>query len=167
MEGEEGRELGRPGNVQLPDFQEQELGGRRCGHDSSAFQGLSRERFVAAAVAEGIPIAPGYIPLYRQGAMREFQHWPTIRPILDERGIDYAHLQLPVAERIANEKGMWIHQSALMGDERDIESIFLAFLKIQKRSPTLIPWVSLIPSFHHGDCFPTVQCYPDCDEYGV
>ncbi|MCA9428755.1 MAG: DegT/DnrJ/EryC1/StrS family aminotransferase, partial [Candidatus Omnitrophica bacterium] len=39
-------------------------------YESGAFGGLSRAKFLKAAVAEGIPIASGYVPLYRQGAMR-------------------------------------------------------------------------------------------------
>src|SRR5690606_805826 len=39
-------------------------------YDRQAFSGLSKEGFVRALQAEGIPVSPGYVPLNRNRAIR-------------------------------------------------------------------------------------------------
>jgi dTDP-4-amino-4,6-dideoxygalactose transaminase len=103
-------------------------------YDPEPFGGLTREQFLKAARAEGIPIDEGYVPIYSQGAVHEYSRWPFIAPLLKERGIDYSKMSFPVTERITGSEGMWIHQSVLMGPQSDMESIAEAFMKIQKHA---------------------------------
>lgn len=103
-------------------------------YDSSKFEGLSRDQFTRAAQAEGIPIGNGYVPIYRQGCVREYASWPFIAPLLKARGIDYSKVSCPVAERISDQQGFWVHMNVLMGSSGELDSFAEAFRKIQRHA---------------------------------
>jgi dTDP-4-amino-4,6-dideoxygalactose transaminase len=102
-------------------------------YDAAAFGGASRERFVAALVAEGIPCSEGYtIPLYRQEfflnkAFGPYTGWRESRPDLD-----YASMVCPVCERFSTETGVWFSQPMLLGTREDMDDIVRAVRKIQE-----------------------------------
>lgn len=78
--------------------------------------GCSRERFVEAAQAEGLPISAGYgMPLYSQEA------W----------GDRYDGCRCPVAEDLCCRSGLWILNTLLLGDEEDMGDIVRIFEKIR------------------------------------
>ena len=101
-------------------------------YDASAFDGLSREDFLAALKAEGIPCGPGYpVPLNRQPlfANRAFD--------LRATGYDPGYmptrfdtLDLPVTEAVCSE-GVFVPQSALLGGEDDMADVVAAVRKIR------------------------------------
>ena len=94
--------------------------------DEEAF-GCSRENFVAAARAEGLPISTGYaIPLYAQPVFKSF-----------DRGPDYSTVHCPVAEDLCYQSGMWFGHPLLLGDERDIDDIIRIFRKIKENAAIL------------------------------
>jgi dTDP-4-amino-4,6-dideoxygalactose transaminase len=96
-------------------------------YDSEAFENLSREEFIAALQAEGIPAYPGYSPLYRE---KLFALDPREYPWLEGR--DYGDLRLPACEKACNEEAVWLAQNVLLGTESDMEDIVRAMAKVQQ-----------------------------------
>jgi dTDP-4-amino-4,6-dideoxygalactose transaminase len=88
-------------------------------YEAEAFGGLPRDQFIAAMQAEGIPFKPTYPhPLYRNPL---FARVPQAQ--------NYHQLYLPVAERVCRE-GIWLGQSALLGDTSDIDDVVAAIRKV-------------------------------------
>lgn len=102
-------------------------------YDAAAFGGLTRNDFVAALRAEGIPSSTGYpIPLYQQPLfvnrafdVRATGYNPHYGPTRFET------LALPVCERACQET-VWFPQNVLLGDAADMDDILTAIHKIQK-----------------------------------
>jgi len=88
-------------------------------YDAAAFAGLPRDLFIEAMQAEGIPVKPTYPhPLYRN-------------PVFTNRSAAYGQLHLPVGERVCRE-GIWLGQTALLGDHSDIDDIVSAVQKVRQ-----------------------------------
>lgn len=107
-------------------------------YHADAFDGLSRERFVEALGAEGIPCSAGYgLPLDRQGvfADRAFDvaatGWSADNP-----RTRYGRTELPATQALCDE-GVWIPQTTLLGDEADIADVAEALAKITKSAAAL------------------------------
>lgn len=98
-------------------------------YDASAFGGWSRDRFMEALKAEGIPCAPGYRPIYTTGGIQKGEQ--NLRNAL---GLGEAPApNCPVTERICREEAMWLlGQSALLGSQSDMDDILTAVEKIKK-----------------------------------
>src|SRR5947209_7068784 len=89
--------------------------------------GVSRDLFVAALDAEGIP-SDGrfYEPVYRSDL---FYATPENCPQLmvgREQPMDYSRCRCPVSERAAYEEAVWLPQFLLLGDEPDVKDILAA-----------------------------------------
>lgn len=106
-------------------------------YESEKFDGLDRNSFCKACRAEGIPVGEGYVPIYRQGSVSEFSNWTYIKPVLEQRGIDYSKELYPVAERISGSEGFWIHMGVLLGSKSDMEAIAEGFEKIRRNASLL------------------------------
>ncbi|HJN30211.1 MAG TPA: DegT/DnrJ/EryC1/StrS family aminotransferase [Candidatus Latescibacteria bacterium] len=99
-------------------------------YDAGAFGGASREQFLKALAAEGIPCAAGYKPLYREPAFQaRFADFPLSSPAFDGRP-DYSGVHCPVTERICADEAVWLTQTLLLGTESDISQIAEAITKI-------------------------------------
>ena len=98
----------------------------RIRYDAAAFGGHSKAEFVAALRAEGItPCGPGYVVSLAES--------PAIHQAMSERfGPDSKPdiATLPVTKRASTE-GMWLGQTALLGDQQDMDDIVGAMRKIQ------------------------------------
>jgi dTDP-4-amino-4,6-dideoxygalactose transaminase len=99
--------------------------------EADSFGGVSKKAFAAALAAEGIPAAPGYLPLHRQWV---FDH-PRVRQILC-RDIRYAEASLPVTEEAAAHT-LWLTQNVLLGAERDLRDVRDAILKVREHAGEL------------------------------
>jgi dTDP-4-amino-4,6-dideoxygalactose transaminase len=88
--------------------------------------GCTREKFIAAAKAEGWPIGAGYpIPLYQQ-------------PVVRESGLrDYSACCCPAAEDLCFTSGMWFTHELLLGTEEDMHDIIAIAKKIKAAAGTL------------------------------
>ena len=95
-------------------------------YDTSHFGGKSRQEFLSALRAEGIPCSPGYTPLYRENAFRPDR---ATHPFAGER--DYASVRCLVAERASTEEAVWLYQTMLLGSRGDMDDIVAAIRKIQ------------------------------------
>jgi dTDP-4-amino-4,6-dideoxygalactose transaminase len=100
-------------------------------YDSEQFGGLSRDRFVEALRAEGVPCGAGYgIPLYRQPAFKA----ERIEPLLAESSKpwpEYENLYLPVAEHFCAEEQITIPHQVLLAGREGMEAVLEAVTKIK------------------------------------
>jgi dTDP-4-amino-4,6-dideoxygalactose transaminase len=97
-------------------------------YQPEVFGNWSRERFLDALRAEGIPASPGYIPLYNTGAVRDSSQ--TLRRAL---GLEAGRpAECPVTERVCSEEAVWlVGQSALLGTRADMDDVLEAVAKIR------------------------------------
>jgi len=99
-------------------------------YDPNLARGASREAFIKAMNAEGIPCSPGYVPLYATKAVREGTldnlHWVG----RDASEIERLHPSCPAAERACYEEAVWLPQYVLLGTRADMDSIVEAAAKV-------------------------------------
>lgn len=95
--------------------------------DAEGF-GCSRDRFVEAVNAEGLPIGSGYPhPLYKQ-------------PILAGRqggAPGYAEVFCPVSEDLCYRSAAWFRHSNLLGSQDDIDDIVAIITKVKEHASAL------------------------------
>lgn len=104
-------------------------------YDPQAFDGLSREKFLQALNAEGIPCSPGYDrPLYKQPVFLNQAFGPYFSNA--SQYPDYAHTLLPVTEQACRE-ACWIAHPVLLGEQADIFDIVEAVEKVSRRRSEL------------------------------
>ena len=99
-------------------------------YDKAAFGDSDREAFIKALNAEGIPCSPGYDwPCHEQNAVKN-----SVKDILQKLGRtdDPLDRPLPNTDRIAHEEGVWLPQSVLLAEERDMQQIVDAVAKVQR-----------------------------------
>ncbi len=105
-------------------------------YDPDAFDGLSRQTFMNALNAEGVPCSAGYDrPLYRQPVFLEHAFGPYA-----PAGVlypDYARVSCPVSERACRES-CWLAHSLLLGDEGDMQDIAAAVAKVYEHHRDLL-----------------------------
>jgi len=107
----------------------------RCAHhlvrlwyDPEAFGGRSRAEFVRAMAAEGVPVREGYPePLSRQPVILGRSAYIRERLGLAQVPPD----SCPVCEDVCS-RGLWLAQSMLLGDHRDMDDIVTAAARIQR-----------------------------------
>lgn len=97
-------------------------------YDAAAFGGASRDRFVAALEAEGVPCdGLFYEPVYRSTL---FDVDPATFPALGGH-LPWEGARCPVAEKAAFEESVWLHHRILLGTEKDVDSVLDAIAKIR------------------------------------
>ncbi len=102
--------------------------------------GISRDRFVEALAAEGVPaIAGWYHPLYANGvfqnAASETREHGIISPLAG-KGLDYSQVRCPVTEQVCRD-AVWIPQNVLLAPESDIHAVADAIEKVLARAKEL------------------------------
>lgn len=99
-------------------------------YDADAFEGASREQFLKALAAEGIPCSVGYKPLYLEPAFQaRFADFPLSSPAYGGRP-DYSSIHCSVTERVCANEAVWLTQNLLLGTESDTSQIAEAITKI-------------------------------------
>ena len=105
--------------------------------DSASFGGVTKERFLEALNAEGIPCASGYRPLYGEAAFtKSFADYPVDTPYFSGKP-DYGRFECPVTERICAEESVWLTQNLLLGEEDDTRDIAAAVAKVREHADQL------------------------------
>ncbi len=100
--------------------------------------GVSRDVFVAALEAEGIPCdGRFYEPVYRSDLFKVNERDYPQLAIGRERTVDYSAVHCPIAERAAYEESVWLPQFLLLGDEEDVHDITTAIGKVIRNSREL------------------------------
>jgi len=100
----------------------------RLWYEPEAFGGHSREDFIRAMEAEGIPMRAGYPePLSRQAVIVERSAF-----IREKLGLPAAEPDpCPVCEDICR-RGLWLYQAVLLAERQDLDDIVTAAAKIQR-----------------------------------
>ena len=97
-------------------------------YDPAAFGGASRDRFVAALEAEGVPCdGLFYEPVYRSTL---FDVDPASFPALGGRR-PWEGVRCPVAEKAAFEESVWLPHRILFGTEADVDGVVEAVAKVR------------------------------------
>jgi len=117
---------------------ENEFSTRRSHHGMAlrycedAWEGISKDRFIDAMVAEGIQISGGYgFPLYKEPAFTRKENLPP------GDYPDYGSLFLPHSEKAAKE-GLILPQTVLLADPEEAEDIVRAVIKIRENHGELL-----------------------------
>lgn len=97
-------------------------------YQPEAFEGLSRDHFLHALQAEGIPCSRGYVPLYRTNAIPD--EVERLQKFISGRKLPYEQPDCPVTERACEEEGVWLTQSLLLGTKKDMDDIATAIEKV-------------------------------------
>ena len=105
-------------------------------YNETAFGGLSRQDFVDALIAEGVPSYVAYpaihhTPVFRNGAFAP--RWRADDPALP----DYNAVSCPVSEEIGDTV-VWFHHSVLLGDEQDLREVVEAIEKIRAHAANTV-----------------------------
>lgn len=95
-------------------------------YEAERFGPLSRDEFINALRAEGVPCIPGYAPIYRSPA---FKIDTATHPYA--AGTDYGAMHLPAVEQACAE-AVWLDQSLLLAGREDMDDIVAAIRKIQR-----------------------------------
>ncbi len=99
-------------------------------YDPKAFGGVSREHFLEALNAEGIPSGSGYgIPLYKQRIFTDKVFGPYTGYRKTRADIDYGTVDCPVCVQACREE-CWISQSVLLGTREDMDDIVRGIQKV-------------------------------------
>jgi perosamine synthetase len=106
--------------------------------DSEAFGGLSRDGFLRALRAEGIPCSGGYGPMQRDPFIRETLKGKGYRRIFPAEVLDgwEERNQCPENDQLCRE-AVWFTQTMLLGPESDMDQIADAVRKIQRHGAEL------------------------------
>jgi dTDP-4-amino-4,6-dideoxygalactose transaminase len=108
-------------------------------YTAADFDGLPRERFLAALDAEGIPNSAGYgLPLYKQELFLDRAFGPYTGYRGTQPDLDYGSVSCPVCERACYEEACWLPQQVLLSEKEDMVDIVRAIEKIYKHRRELM-----------------------------
>lgn len=109
---------------------------------SDNFAGMSRDLFVAAMKAEGVPCSTGYTPLQLQPFIKSAFESRLYRKAYSSDEINYADFldnnQCPESDALCNEEAIWISQSMLLADKGSMDDIVEAVTKIRKSANKIV-----------------------------
>ena len=93
--------------------------------------GVSRNRFVRAMRAEGIPCGVGNEPVYRSPLFPlESGEYRRACELAGASGVETTSIDCPIAERIFAHEMVAIPHECLLGDDRDLDDIVAAARKV-------------------------------------
>jgi len=107
-------------------------------YDTAAFGGASRDQFMKALRAEGVPCSGGYSPLNKEAFLKQVIGSPAYRRLYPaERLASYwSSNQCPENDRLCSE-AVWLTQNMLLGSRSDMDEIAAAVRKIQRNGAAL------------------------------
>ncbi len=99
------------------------------------FQNLSRDKFLKALKAEGIPCTSGYTPLNDMPYLEDALSSRVFQAIYPKEKLDFNQYvednKCPANDQLCKE-AVWLPQSVLLGTKRDMDDIAEAVAKVQK-----------------------------------
>jgi len=107
-------------------------------YDPSQFAGLSREKFLRALRAEGVPASAGYSPLNKAGFLLDaLQSEPYVR-VYGKKTIDQwpQRNECPENDKLC-EEGCWLMHTVLLTTKEHMERIAAAVAKVHKHAALL------------------------------
>jgi len=94
--------------------------------------GISRDRFIQALTAEGVPVSKGwYRPIYGNGVFQNAQRGPAngISAPLFGQEVNYTAVHCPVCEQVCRD-AVWIPQNVLLAEAANIRAVARAVQKV-------------------------------------
>ncbi len=107
--------------------------------DKDHFDGLSRDKFVEALSAEGVPCSTGYGPMNKNDYVVGLAKNRHYLKIYGEKTMQewLERNQCPQNDILTGEQAVWFTQTMLLGPKSDMEQIATAIKKIQKYAKEL------------------------------
>lgn len=107
--------------------------------NSSAFSGLTRDRFIKALSAEGIPSSSGYSPLNKQQFLKTALESRGYKRLYSAARLKQWHErnECPQNDQLCQE-AVWLTQNMLLGSRSDMDEIAEAAHKIHAHSGDLV-----------------------------
>ncbi len=107
-------------------------------YDAREFAGLSRDGFLKALRAEGIPASGGYSPLNTQPFLANALQGRGYRRLYPEKTLKEWHerTSCPANDRLCSE-AVWLTQNMLLGPRSDMDSIAEAIGRIRRHASEL------------------------------
>ncbi|MBK6690359.1 MAG: DegT/DnrJ/EryC1/StrS family aminotransferase [Deltaproteobacteria bacterium] len=109
--------------------------------ESAAWKGLSRDRFVDALEAEGVPADGGfYVPIpdrIDEIFPLNAREYPEIRARYGD-ALRPAQVHCPVAKKVAYEQTVWLHHHLFLGTTADVDDVVAAIAKIREGVDALL-----------------------------
>lgn len=108
-------------------------------YDKNHFAGMSREKFLQALEAEGVPCSGGYGMMNKDAyvtGLAKNRHYlkiygeKTMKDWLEKN-------QCPQNDKLSSKEGVWLFQTMLLGTRRDMDQIVEAIKKLQKHAAEL------------------------------
>jgi dTDP-4-amino-4,6-dideoxygalactose transaminase len=100
--------------------------------------GVSRDMFVKALTAEGVPTVAAYpIPVYRQPVFQRLAFGPYSSHHTDQPALDYTRTCCPNCETISFSQGIWLPHRLLLGSRQDMDDIAAAVEKLYENRERL------------------------------
>ena len=97
------------------------------------FANKSKNSFINALKAEGIPTSPGYsVPLYTQPVFANKAFGPRGKTV--DLPVDYKSVHCPESEKACYEESVWFTQNMLLGTKEDMDDIVAAISKIKENA---------------------------------
>lgn len=110
-------------------------------YDSAKMKGLSRDRFLDALEAEGVPADGGfYVPIpdrVEEIFPLRARDYPEIRARYGE-ALRPEQVSTPVAKRAAYTRTIWLHHALFLGSASDVEDIVAAIAKVREHLDALL-----------------------------
>jgi len=105
------------------------------------FGGLSRDRFLKALRAEGVPCSSGYAVLTDKPYLKDALDSPLYQQVYPKEQVDFdayiAANRCPNNETLCNEQAVWFTQNLLLGPKSDMEMIATAIKRIHEHTGQL------------------------------
>ncbi len=107
-------------------------------YNKEEFKGLSRENFLKALSAEGIPCSSGYAPLNKMPYLNNAFQSKNFQKMYPKEMLNFdAYLennQCPLNDKLCDEEAVWLSQKLLLAGKSDMDEIAQAIDKIKKNA---------------------------------
>lgn len=107
-------------------------------YDKEAFNGLSREGFLTALRAEGIPCSSGYAPLNKMPYLENAFKTKNYKKMYSSEELNYERFmernQCPENDKLCEEEAVWFSQSMLLGNQSDMKDISNGIERVYRNS---------------------------------
>src|SRR5690606_24524654 len=104
------------------------------------FGGLSRDKFIKALSAEGVPCSVGYGQMNKDAYVTSLAKNPHYLKIYGEKTmkewLDRSSV-CPQNDKLTSEQAVWFYQTMLLGTKEDMEKIGTAIRKIKKHAAAI------------------------------
>ena len=110
-------------------------------YNKEGFKGLSREAFLKALNAEGIPCSEGYAPLNKMPYLQNAFESKNYKKMYAAADLDIHAFNerndCPLNDKLCNEEAVWFYQSMLLAEKQDMDDIVNAIEKIHTNAEKL------------------------------